>query len=88
MTILPMQNSGSGYNNPTSVGGVDYASVTSSGNQTITTGGKAYVIEQFTGQVYTRARGRQMSFSVYSNQLDTTWQLGAPRLDIKQDGRR
>jgi hypothetical protein len=88
MTILPMQNSGSGYNNPTSVGGVDYASVASSGNQTITTGGKAYVIEQFTGQVYTRARGRQMSFSVYSNQLDTTWQLGAPRLDIKQDGRR
>ena len=88
MTILPMQNSGSGYNNPMSVGGVNYSAVTSSGNQTITSGGRSYVIEQFTGQVYTRARGRQMSFSVYSNQLDTTWQLGAPRIDIRPDGRR
>jgi hypothetical protein len=88
MTILPMQNSGSGYNNPMSVGGVNYSAVSSSGNQTITDGGRSYVIEQFTGQVYTRARGRQMSFSVYSNQKDTMWQLGAPRLDIRSDGRR
>ena len=88
MTLLPLQNSGSGYNNPTSVGGQAYASVSSSGNQSITVGGKAYEIEQFTGQVYTRVRGRQMSFSVYSNQADMTWQLGAPRIDIKPDGRR
>jgi hypothetical protein len=88
MTLLPLQNSGSGYNNPTSVGGQSYASISSSGNQAITVGGKAYTIEQFTGQVYTRVRGRQMSFSVYSNQLDTTWQLGAPRIDIRQDGKR
>ena len=88
MTILPMQNSGSGYNSPMSVGGVNYSAVTSSGNQTITSGGRSYVIEQFTGQVYTRARGRQMSLSVYSNQKDTTWQLGAPRIDIRPDGRR
>ena len=88
MTMLPLQNSGSGYNNPTSVGGQSYASITSSGNQAITVGGKAYEIEQFTGQVYTRVRGRQMSFSVYSNQLNTTWQLGAPRIDIRPDGRR
>jgi hypothetical protein len=88
MTLLPLQNSGSGYNNPTSVGGQSYASVLNSGNQAITVGGKAYEIEKFTGQVYTRVRGRQMSFSVYSNQLDTTWQLGAPRIDIRPDGRR
>ena len=88
MTLLPLQNSGSGYNNPTSVGGQAYASVYSTGNQAITVGGKAYEIEQFTGQVYTRVRGRQMSFSVYSNQLDMTWQLGAPRIDIRADGRR
>jgi hypothetical protein len=88
MTMLPLQNSGSGYNNPTSVGGQSYASVINSGNQAITVGGRAYEIEQFTGQVYTRVRGRQMSFSVYSNQLDTTWQLGAPRIDIRPDGRR
>jgi hypothetical protein len=88
MTLLPLQNSGSGYNNPTSVGGSSYASISSSGNQAITVGGKAYEIEQFTGQVYTRVRGRQLSLSVYSNQLNTTWQLGAPRIDIRQDGRR
>jgi hypothetical protein len=88
MTLLPLQNSGSGYNNPTSVGGTSYASVSSSGNQTITVGGKAYEIEKFTGQVYTRVRGRQLSFSIYSNQMNTTWQLGAPRIDIRPDGRR
>jgi hypothetical protein len=88
MTLLPLQNSGSGYSNPTSVGGQSYASILNSGNQAITVGGKAYEIEKFTGQVYTRVRGRQMSFSVYSNQLDTTWQLGAPRIDIRPDGRR
>jgi hypothetical protein len=88
MTLLPMQNSGSGYNYPTSIGGESYATVTSPGNQTITAGGKAYTVEQFTGQIYTRVRGRQMAFSVWSNQIGTTWQLGAPRMDIRQDGRR
>jgi hypothetical protein len=88
MTLLPMQNSGSGYNNPTAVGGNSYAAVTSPGDQTITVGGKPYVIEQFTGQIYTRARGRQMAFSVWSNKIGTTWQLGSPRMDIRQDGRR
>jgi hypothetical protein len=88
MTLLPLQNSGSGYNNPASVGGQTYASVYSPGNQAITVGGKSYEIEQFTGQIYTRVRGRQMSFSIYSNQLNTTWQLGAPRIDIRSDGRR
>jgi hypothetical protein len=88
MTLLPLQNSGSGYNNPTSVGGTSYAAITKTTDQTITVGGKSYEIEKFTGQVYTRVRGRQMSFSVYSNQSDMTWQLGAPRIDIRPDGRR
>jgi len=88
MTLLPMQNSGSGYNNPASLGGQSYSSVADLGNQTATFGGKSYSIEQFTGQIYTRVRGRQMAFSVWSNQLGTTWQLGSPRMDIRQDGRR
>jgi len=88
MTLLPLRNSGSGYNNPTSVGGTSYAAVTGTTDQAITVGGKAYEIEQFTGQVYTRVRGRQMSLSVYSNQTNMTWQLGAPRIDIRPDGRR
>jgi len=88
MTLLPLQNSGSGYNNPTSVGGISYAAITGTTDQAITVGGKAYEIEKFTGQVYTRVRGRQMSLSVYSNQTNMTWQLGAPRIDIRPDGRR
>jgi hypothetical protein len=45
-------------------------------------------IETFTGQIYVRVRGRQMIFEVSSNRIGTQWQLGAPRFDIKQDGRR
>ena len=35
-----------------------------------------------------RVRGRQMIFKVGSTRAGTTWQLGAPRIDIRQDGRR
>jgi hypothetical protein len=44
--------------------------------------------ETFTGYVYTRIRGRQFIFKMESNQLGTTWQLGAPRFEIRPDGRR
>jgi len=46
------------------------------------------ITEEFTGQLYTRLRGRQMIFKVESNQIGTAWQIGAPRIDIRQDGRR
>jgi hypothetical protein len=79
MTLIPMQNSGSGYNDPISLGG----------NQDATIVRTATVpIEKFTGQVYIRVRGRQMILKVESNQIGCTWQLGSPRLDIRQDGRR
>ena len=79
MTLIPMQNSGSGYNNPISLGGNSDATVTRTSTA---------VIEQFTGQVYVRVRGRQMILQVSSNQIGCAWQLGTPRIDIKQDGRR
>ena len=79
MTLIPMQNSGSGYNNPISAGGNSDATVTRTSTS---------VIEQFTGQVFVRVRGRQMILQVESNQLGCAWQLGSPRIDIKQDGRR
>ena len=79
MTLIPMQNSGSGANNPKSVGGESYASI-----QRIATA----PIEEFTGQVYIRVRGRQMILKIESNQIGTQWQLGSPRLDIRTDGRR
>jgi hypothetical protein len=78
MTLIPMMNSGSGYNNPQSNSGSSSASVV----RTSTT-----QIEQFTGQVYVRVRGRQMIFKVESNQLGCAWQLGAPRIDIRPMGR-
>lgn len=79
MSLLPMQNSGSGYNSPLSVAGSAEYPVARIGN---------YTVEQFTGQINTRIRGRQIVMRVYSNQLGTQWQLGSPRMDIKSDGRR
>jgi hypothetical protein len=79
MTLLPLQNSGSGYNSPASVGGDDDAVVVRS---------TTVPVEQFTGQVYVRVRGRQLVFKVEGNQLGLQWQLGAPRIDIRPDGRR
>ena len=79
MYLKPMQNSGSGYNNPTSLGGSDNATVT----RTATV-----PIEQFTGQVYIRVRGRQIAMEYRSTTLGVQWQAGSPRIDIRQDGRR
>ena len=79
MYLYPLQNSGSGYNSPESLGGENFGAITRTA---------VLPIEQFTGQINTRVRGRQMAFKVSSNHLGTTWQLGAPRIDIKPDGRR
>ena len=78
MTIYPLKNSGSGYNSPNSVAGSAYADVT----RAVTV-----PIETFTGQINIRVRGRQMAMKIESNQIGCTWQLGAPRIDIRQDGR-
>ena len=48
----------------------------------------AATINQYTNQVYIRARGRQMNVKVESNTLGTQWQLGGIRVDFKPDGRR
>lgn len=49
---------------------------------------KNYTVQEFTQIVYTRLRGRQMALKIGSNTLGTQWQLGAPRIDIRPDGRR
>jgi hypothetical protein len=79
MSLLPLKNSGSGYTNPASVGLTNSASVT----RTVD-----LPVEQFTGQVYTRIRARQMAMRISSTGLGVAWQLGAPRLDIRPDGSR
>jgi len=79
MTLLPMQNSGSGYNSPASVGGSNDGTITRSA---------VLPIEKFTGQLNTRVRGRQMVMKIESTESGVTWQLGSPRLDMRPDGRR
>lgn len=73
MTMYGMNGSGSGFNTE--------ASKNVSQTSTAT-------IEQFTNIIYTRIRGRQMIVKIRSDGLGTTWQLGAPRIDIRPDGRR
>jgi hypothetical protein len=74
MTLYGLANSGSG--------------VTSTASQPVAKGSTYVITEEFTGQIYTRLRGRQMIFRIGSNQINTAWQLGAPRIDIRPDGRR
>lgn len=42
----------------------------------------------YTNEVFIRARARQMALKIQSNQLGVQWQLGAPRLDVRTDGKR
>lgn len=45
-------------------------------------------INQYTNQVFVRARGRQMNFKIGSDGVGVQWQLGMPRVDARPDGRR
>jgi hypothetical protein len=45
-------------------------------------------VGRFTDQVFMRARARQMALRIRSEDLGVQWQLGAPRLDVRADGRR
>lgn len=79
MTVKPRQNAGAPYgaaNNPRVLSSDNYSSVS------------VYNIQEFTGQVYTRLRGRQLAFRIESTTLGVAWQLGSPRIDIRNDGRR
>jgi len=79
MTLYPLANSGSGYNDPPTEGGVNYATITRTAE---------VPVEKFTGQVFVRIRGRQMAIKVASTDLGVSWQLGSPRLDMRPDGFR
>jgi len=79
MYVLPLANSGSGYNVPPSVGGVNNVQIDRTA---------VLPIEAFTGQIFTRIRGRQIAMKLESTGLGVAWQLGAPRIDLRPDGRR
>ena len=77
MFLQGLNNSGSG--------------ITQTGNAAVTHTGSApsvINVDAFTEQLYIRIRGRQMQIKITSNTLGTQWQLGAPRIDIRADGRR
>ena len=77
MYLQGLNNSGSG--------------ITQTGNAAVTYNGPApsvINVDEYTGQIYIRIRGRQMQMKITSNTLGTQWQLGAPRIDIRPDGRR
>lgn len=79
MTVKPRQNSGAAYSASNS------PEVQSADNYAVS---RSYNIQLFDGQVYTRIRGRQMAFRIESTELGVAWQLGAPRIDIRPDGKR
>lgn len=45
-------------------------------------------INQYTNQVFVRARARQMAIKISSDDLGVFWQLGALRLDAREDGKQ
>jgi hypothetical protein len=79
MTVKPRRNSGAPY---TAADNPDVISANNYGTSAV------YNIQEFTGQVYTRLRGRQLAFRIESTTLGVSWQLGTPRIDIRNDGRR
>lgn len=78
MTLQPLKNSGAGYTSPASVAGASAATVT----RTV-----SFPVEEFTGQINVRVRGRQMSMKIASTDLGVSWQMGSPRIDVRPDGR-
>jgi hypothetical protein len=79
MSFLPLANSGSGYNSPTSQGGVNNGAITRS---------STVPVEEYTEQLNIRVRGRQLAVKIESTGTGVAWQLGTPRLDMRPDGRR
>jgi hypothetical protein len=69
-------------NFPGAVIATDNASNVPTGRNVVTEA----TIDQYTNQVFVRARGRQMSFRISSSDVGVRWQLGIPRFDGRADG--
>lgn len=79
ISLTPLASSGAGYTNPASVGGQNTFAVPRT---------REHPVEEYTKQINTRVRGRQMSVRISSDGPGIKWQLGSLRFDIKPDGRR
>ena len=45
-------------------------------------------VEQYTNQLFLRARGRSFALRIDSSSTGTKWKLGTPRVELKRDGRQ
>lgn len=89
LTLLPLQNSGSGYTRGvTPVASVTTDMSVAGDNSYPVVRSSTVPIDQYTGQVNIRVRGRQMSIKASSDQLGVQWQLGACRIDVRPDGKK
>lgn len=80
LSLYPRQNSGAPY------GTIKSGTVQSDQEYSPTT--KQYTVQQFTEALYTRVRGRQIALRIESTGLGVKWKLGAPRIDVRPDGRK
>ena len=77
MSLLGSSEPGAVNNDPLSEGGNSSGIVLSQDT-----------VEQYTEQLDTRVRGRQLAIKVESTEVGVAWQLGTPRLNMRPDGRR
>jgi hypothetical protein len=73
LTVKPRNFPGSNYN---------------AANQPLVELSSTVPVEQYTEQIFIRARARQMGLKIYSDELGVMWQMGLPRLDGRKDGKR
>ena len=85
-TIIPEADITVGVRNfPGAVSSTTNAEGVSTGATIVTA---TATVDQYTNQVFIRARGRQMNFRIASDTVGTQWQLGMPRVDARPDGTR
>jgi hypothetical protein len=82
MTIKPHNFPGAPY--ITNMGTESQRVIVSNPNQRVI----QTVVSEYTPQVFIRARARQLGFEIRSTDLNVQWQLGAPRIDGRPDGKR
>lgn len=89
LSLLTLQNSGSGYTRGTDPVATDASNMSVAGSNAFPVARVATTtVERFTEQVNIRIRARQMAIKVASDGKGVQWQLGVPRIDIRPDGRR
>jgi hypothetical protein len=68
---------------PRSFPGAPYTEEASDAQQVIST-----AVDEYTNQVFIRARARQMAIKISSTDIGVKWQIGSPRVDARPSGRR